>query len=158
VPRGEYGGAITYVAEHVSDERRGFYTAGCRPRDSRNRRVARVIIITQTYFGAEAFNAWAWRVRSWCPSAVGMAIYIRLQLGRGRFRRDQGKGALTKEPWKEAFLGRTSSNLIATVVLIGQGGLVSGSSRPVIPADDRADGSADRSLIVGAALLIASRA
>ena len=23
---GEYGGAITYVAEHVSDERRGFYT------------------------------------------------------------------------------------------------------------------------------------
>src|SRR6266852_5005550 len=23
---GEYGGAITYVAEHVSDERRGYYT------------------------------------------------------------------------------------------------------------------------------------
>jgi len=28
---GEYGGAITYVAEHVSDRRRGFYTAGYRP-------------------------------------------------------------------------------------------------------------------------------
>ena len=27
---GEYGGAITYVAEHVSDERRGFYMVGCK--------------------------------------------------------------------------------------------------------------------------------
>src|ERR1700732_1679583 len=40
---GEYGGAITYVAEHVADEHRGYHTgwvtntaattpAGCRPR------------------------------------------------------------------------------------------------------------------------------
>src|SRR6201987_5115507 len=29
---GEYGGAITYVAEHVSDERRGYYTG--RPHNS----------------------------------------------------------------------------------------------------------------------------
>jgi hypothetical protein len=28
-PGGQYGGAITYVAEHVSDERRGYYTDGC---------------------------------------------------------------------------------------------------------------------------------
>jgi MFS family permease len=28
---GEYGGAITYVAEHVTDEKRGYYTGGSRP-------------------------------------------------------------------------------------------------------------------------------
>src|SRR5262252_3688739 len=56
---GEYGGAITYVAEHVSDERRGFYTGWLQTTPTLGIVVSLgVIIITQAYFGTEAFNAW----------------------------------------------------------------------------------------------------
>src|SRR5215470_14183864 len=57
---GEYGGAITYVAEHVSDERRGFYTGWLQTSPTLGIVVSlAVIIATQLYFGTEVFNAWA---------------------------------------------------------------------------------------------------
>ncbi len=100
---GEYGGAITYVAEHVS---------------------LFVIIATRSYFGNEVFDAWAWRIPFLISFLlVAIAIYIRLQLQETPiFQEIKAKGQMTKNPWKEAFL---SSNikfvLIACIVLIGQG-------------------------------------
>src|SRR5262249_19608726 len=80
---GEYGGAITYVAEHVSDERRGYYTGWLQPSPTLGIVVSlAVIIATRTYFGTEVFNAWAWRVPFLVSFLlVAIAIYIRLQLG-----------------------------------------------------------------------------
>ncbi len=122
---GEYGGAITYVAEHVSDERRGYYTGWLQTSPTLGIVVSlAVIIATRTYFGTEVFNAWAWRVPFLVSFLlVAIAIYIRLQLQETPiFEEIKAKGQMTKNPWKEAFL---SSNikyvLIATVVLIGQG-------------------------------------
>ena len=58
---GEYGGAITYVAEHVSDERRGYYTGWVQTSPTLGIVVSLfVIIATRTYFGNELFDAWAW--------------------------------------------------------------------------------------------------
>src|SRR5215510_14873090 len=60
---GEYGGAITYVAEHVSDERRGFYTGWLQTSPTLGIVVALAVVIgTRGYFGEQAFNDWAWRV------------------------------------------------------------------------------------------------
>ena len=83
-----------------------------------------VIIATRTYFGNEAFNAWAWRVPFLLSFLmVAIAIYIRLQLQETPiFEEIKAKGQKTKNPWKEAFLSNNIKYiLIATVVLIGQG-------------------------------------
>src|SRR5713226_4286324 len=122
---GEYGGAITYVAEHVSDEHRGYYTGWLQTSPTLGIVVSlATIIATRTYFGNDVFNAWAWRVPFLVSFLlVAVAIYIRLQLQETPiFEEIKAKGQMTKNPWKEAFL---SSNikyiLIAIVVLIGQG-------------------------------------
>src|SRR5438105_8829169 len=79
---GEYGGAITYVAEHVSDERRGYYTGLLQTSPTLGIVVAlAVIIATRTYFGNAVFDAWAWRIPFLVSFLlVAIAIYIRLQL------------------------------------------------------------------------------
>ncbi len=122
---GEYGGAITYVAEHVSDERRGYYTGWLQTSPTLGIVASlAVIIAARTYFGNDAFNAWAWRVPFLVSFLlVAVAIYIRLQLQETPiFQEIRAKGQMTKNPWKEAFV---SSNikyvLIACIVLIGQG-------------------------------------
>src|SRR6059036_3936790 len=122
---GEYGGAITYVAEHVPDESRGYYTGWLQTSPTLGIVVSlAVIIATRTYFGNQAFDAWAWRVPFLVSFLlVAIAIYIRLQLQETPiFQEIKAKGQMTRNPWKEAFL---SSNIkyvgIATIVLIGQG-------------------------------------
>jgi MFS family permease len=122
---GEYGGAITYVAEHVPDEHRGYYTGWLQTSPTLGIVVSlAVIIATRTYFGNEVFNEWAWRVPFLVSFLlVAIAIYIRLQLQETPiFQEIKAKGQMTRNPWKEAFL---SSNIkyvgIATIVLIGQG-------------------------------------
>jgi len=113
---GEYGGAITYVAEHVPDDSRGYYTGWLVS--------LAVIVATRTYFGNQVFDEWAWRVPFLVSFLlVAIAIYIRLQLQETPIFQDiKARGQMTRNPWKEAFL---SSNikyiLIAIVVLIGQG-------------------------------------
>jgi MFS family permease len=122
---GEYGGAITYVAEHVPDERRGYYTGWLQTSPTLGIVVSlAVIIATRTYFGNTVFDSWAWRIPFLVSFLlVAIAIYIRLQLQETPiFQEIKAKGQMTKNPWKEAFL---SSNikfvLIACIVLIGQG-------------------------------------
>ena len=122
---GQYGGAITYVAEHVSDERRGYYTGWLQTSPTLGIVLSLIVIIaTRTYFGEAAFNAWAWRIPFlFSFLLVLIAIYIRVNFQESPiFEELKAKQGMTKNPWKEAFL---SSNikfvLIATVVVLGQG-------------------------------------
>src|SRR2546426_1443088 len=122
---GEYGGAITYVAEHVSDERRGYYTGWLQTSPTLGIVVSLAVIVgTRTYMGEAAFNEWGWRIPFLISFLlVMMAIYIRLQLGETPiFQEMKARGGMVRNPWREAFL---SSNikfiLVAIVVLIGQG-------------------------------------
>jgi len=122
---GEYGGAITYVAEHVSDERRGYYTGWLQTSPTLGIVVSlAVIIATRTYFGTEVFDAWAWRIPFLLSFLlVAIAIYIRLQLQETPIFQDiKAKGQMTKNPWKEAFLSANIKFvLIASIVVIGEG-------------------------------------
>ncbi|TMQ69701.1 MAG: MHS family MFS transporter, partial [Candidatus Eisenbacteria bacterium] len=60
---GEYGGAITYVAEHVPDEKRGYYTGWLQTSPTLGIVVSlAVIACTRTWMGTEAFSRWGWRI------------------------------------------------------------------------------------------------
>jgi len=122
---GEYGGAITYVAEHVSDERRGYYTGWLQTSPTLGIVVALAVVLgTRGYWGEQDFNTWAWRVPFLISFLlVAIAIYIRLQLGETPiFEEIKAKGQTTKNPWKEAFLSANIKFvLIASIIVIGEG-------------------------------------
>jgi MFS family permease len=122
---GEYGGAITYVAEHVSDERRGFYTGWLQTSPTLGIVVAlAIVLISRGYYGEEVFNDWAWRVPFLVSFLlVAIAIYIRLQLQETPiFQAIRASGQMARNPWKEAFLSANLKYvLIASIVVIGEG-------------------------------------
>src|SRR6516162_4398651 len=122
---GEYGGAITYVAEHVSDERRGYYTGWLQTSPTLGIVVALAVVLgTRGYFGEAVFNAWAWRVPFLVSFLlVAIAIYIRLQLGETPiFQEIKAKGLTTRNPWKEAFLSNNIQYVVvASIIVIGEG-------------------------------------
>ncbi|MBR0783161.1 MFS transporter [Bradyrhizobium iriomotense] len=159
---GEYGGAITYVAEHVPDDRRGYYTGWLQTSPTLGIVVSlAVIVLTRTWAGNQAFDEWAWRVPFLVSFLlVAIAIYIRLQLQETPiFQEIRARGQMTANPWKEAFL---SSNVkyigIAIVVLIGQGVVwYSGQFWALyfLQQVSKVD-ALTSSYIVGAALLIAT--
>jgi MFS family permease len=122
---GEYGGAITYVAEHVSDERRGFYTGWLQTSPTLGIVVSVAVVVgTQLSLGSETFNDWGWRVPFLVSFLlVAIAIYIRLQLQETPiFEQIKARTGTTKNPWREAFLSANMKYvLIASIVVIGEG-------------------------------------
>src|SRR6266513_2577250 len=122
---GEYGGAITYVAEHAPDEKRGYYTGWLQTSPTLGIVLSLVVIIvTREVLGTEAFTAWGWRIPFILSLLmVAIAIYIRLQLQETPiFQAIQAKGQTSTNPWREAFWSQNIRYvLIASVVVIGEG-------------------------------------
>jgi MFS family permease len=122
---GEYGGAITYVAEHISDEKRGYYTGWLQTSPTIGIVVSLAVIIgTRTYLGNDAFSDWGWRIPFIISLLlVAIAIYIRLSLQETPIFKDiKAKGQTASNPWREAFLSKNIKYvLIASVVVLGQG-------------------------------------
>jgi MFS family permease len=79
---GEYGGAAVYVAEHVPDERRGFYTSFIQITASLGFFVSlMVVLVTQSSMSKETFAAWGWRIPFLLSILlVGLSLYIRLRM------------------------------------------------------------------------------
>ena len=123
---GSYGGAITYVAEHVSDERRGYYTGWLQTSPTLGIVLSLIIIIaTRTYFGEAAFNEWAWRIPFLCSFLlVFVTLYMRANFEESPvYAEIKAKGQTSKNPWREAFLNPANLKyvLIATIVVLGEG-------------------------------------
>src|SRR5437660_3613033 len=76
---GEYGGAITYVAEHAPDEKRGYYTGWLQTSPTLGIVVSlAVIILTRAIVGTDAFNAWGGRIPVLLSLPLdAIAIYFR---------------------------------------------------------------------------------
>src|SRR5207302_5376163 len=122
---GEYGGAITYVAEHISDAKRGYYTGWLQTSPTLGIVVSLAVIIgTRTALGTEQFNDWGWRIPFIISLLLVMiAVYIRLSLQETPiFQEIKAKGRTATNPWREAFLSRNIRYvLIASIVVLGQG-------------------------------------
>jgi len=122
---GEYGGAITYVAEHAPDDKRGYYTGWLQTSPTLGIVVSLVVIIvTREMLGTEAFTAWGWRIPFLLSLLmVAIAIYIRLQLQETPiFQAIKAKGQTAANPWREAFWSQNIRYvLIASIVVIGEG-------------------------------------
>jgi MFS family permease len=103
---GEYGGAATYVAEHVPDNRRGYYTSYIQTTATLGFFVSMGVIGTaRTYFGEAQFKAWGWRV-PFLLSAVLLivSIYIRVKMKESPlFAKLKISGKVSRNPLKETF-------------------------------------------------------
>ena len=70
---GEYGGAAVYVAEHVPDRRRGFYTSFIQITATLGLFVSlAVILAVQNAMSKESFSAWGWRI----PFLLGIVVGV----------------------------------------------------------------------------------
>ena len=123
---GSYGGAITYVAEHVSDERRGYYTGWLQTSPTLGIVLSLIVIIaTRTYFGEAAFNAWAWRIPFLCSFLlVFVTLWMRANFEESPvYAEIKAKGQTSTNPWREAFLNPANLKyvVIATIVVLGEG-------------------------------------
>src|SRR5437016_3445906 len=122
---GEYGGAITYVAEHAPDEKRGYYTGWLQTSPTLGIVLSlAVIIVTRSSLGPEAFAAWGWRIPFVLSLLmVAIAIYIRLRLQETPiFQAIKARGQTASNVWREAFWSQNIRYvLIASIVVIGEG-------------------------------------
>lgn len=103
---GEYGGAAIYVAEHVPDNRRGFYTSFIQITASLGLLVSLAVILAiQNMMSAEDFSAWGWRVPFLLSILlVGLSLYIRLQMKESPiFQHIKSSGMASAKPLVEAF-------------------------------------------------------
>jgi len=103
---GEYGGAATYVAEHVPDNKRGYYTAYIQTTATIGFFVSMGVIgVTRSTFGEETFADWGWRVPFLLSFVLlAVSLYIRVQMQESPlFARLKKEGKTSRNPFKESF-------------------------------------------------------
>jgi MFS family permease len=103
---GEYGGAATYVAEHVPDRKRGFYTSFIQITATLGLFISLgVILILQSLMSPEAFSAYGWRIPFLLSILlVGMSLYIRLRMKESPiFTHLKTTGKTSTSPIRESF-------------------------------------------------------
>ncbi|MGB7159017.1 MAG: MFS transporter [Tepidisphaeraceae bacterium] len=102
---GEYGGAAIYVAEHVPDNKRGFYTSFIQITASLGLFVSiAVILIVRGMMSEEAFRTWGWRVPFLLSILlVGLSLYIRLRMKESPiFSHLKSEGKTSTAPIKDS--------------------------------------------------------
>lgn len=103
---GEYGGAAVYVAEHVPDGKRGYYTSFIQITATLGLFISLIVILAvQNMVGADAFKVWGWRVPFLISILlVGVSLYIRLRMKESPiFEHLKATGMTSAKPLKEAF-------------------------------------------------------
>jgi MFS family permease len=106
---GEYGGAAIYVAEHVPDEKRGFYTSFIQITATLGLFLSLVVIlVVQNSLTAQQFSTWGWRIPFIISIfLVAISLYIRLRMKESPiFTQIKTAGMTSAKPLKEAFTQR----------------------------------------------------
>ena len=118
---GEYGGAVTYVAEHAPQGQRGAYTSWIQTTATLGLLLSLVVIMgTRTLIGEAAFEDWGWRI-PFIVSIVLLAVsvWIRLSMNESpAFARMKAHGRISKEPVRESF-GQWKNMKIVILALLG---------------------------------------
>lgn len=120
---GEYGGAATYVAEHASDNRRGYATSWIQTTATLGFFLSLLVIGICRFSGiftAEEFASWGWRI----PFLVSLilllfSVYIRMKLNESPvFQKMKAEGKGSKSPLTDSFL-RYPNNKYVLLALLG---------------------------------------
>jgi len=104
---GEYGGATVYVAEHVPDGKRGFYTSFIQITATLGLFVSLIVIlVTQNAMTKDDFSRWGWRIPFLLSIVlVTISLYIRLKMRESPiFAQIKSTGMSSAQPLKDAFL------------------------------------------------------
>ena len=118
---GEYGGAAVYVAEHVPDHRRGFYTSFIQTTATLGLFVSLgVILIVRSAMTEADFKAWGWRIPYLLSIVlIGMSLYIRLKLRESPlFSQLKKAGKTSATPLRDS-LGSRANWRVILLVLFG---------------------------------------
>jgi MFS family permease len=118
---GEYGGAAVYVAEHVPDNKRGYYTSYIQTTATLGLFVSLgVILAARTSMTEADFKSWGWRVPFLLSIVlVLMSLYIRLKLKESPlFTKLKTEGKTSTAPLRDS-LGNRKNWKVILLVLFG---------------------------------------
>lgn len=123
---GVYGGAAIYVAEHVEQRRRGFFTSWIQITATVGMALSLMVIFTtRSLLGEEAFGDWGWRI-PFLLSIVLLAVTVWIQLKLSEspvYLRMKASGKTSSRPWADAFGNWTNVRLILIALfgaMVGQ--------------------------------------
>jgi MFS family permease len=117
---GEYGGAVTYVAEHSTPDRRGLHTSWIQTTGTLGLLLSLFVILgVRSWSGEDRFAAWAWRVPFlFSIVLLGMSMWIRVKLHESpEFKRMQQKGEQSTSPLRDTFGNSRNRNLVIASLL-----------------------------------------
>ncbi|MET0341921.1 MAG: MFS transporter [Polyangiales bacterium] len=103
---GEYGGAATYVAEHVPDAKRGYYTSYIQTTATLGFFLSMGVIGgTRVWLGEDDFKAWGWRIPFLLSFVLlAVSLYIRVRMEESPlFAKMKRAGKTSVNPLKESF-------------------------------------------------------
>lgn len=103
---GEYGGAATYVAEHVPDKQRGYYTSFIQTTATLGFFLSMGVIgTTRLTLGEADFKSYGWRIPFLLSFVLlAVSVYIRLKMKESPlFAKLKTSGQRSKNPLKESF-------------------------------------------------------
>jgi len=118
---GEYGGAAVYVAEHVPDNKRGYYTSFIQVTATLGLFVSLGVILGVKRMMSDAdFKAWGWRLPFLISIVlVGISLWIRMTLKESPlFASIKAQGKASIAPLRESF-GNWKNLRIVLLVLFG---------------------------------------
>jgi MFS family permease len=118
---GEYGGAAVYVAEHVPDNKRGYYTSFIQITATLGLFVSLGVILAVKRMMSDAdFKAWGWRVPFLLSIVlVLISLWIRMSLKESPlFESIKAQGKASIAPLRESF-GNWANLRIVLLVLFG---------------------------------------
>ena len=103
---GEYGGAATYIAEHVPDNRRGYYTSFIQTTATLGFFLSMGVIGSlRLWLGEEAFREYGWRIPFLFSFVLlGVSLYIRMRMQESPlFKKLKVENKASRNPFKESF-------------------------------------------------------
>ncbi|MBA3471458.1 MAG: MHS family MFS transporter [Herpetosiphonaceae bacterium] len=116
---GEYGGAAVYVAEHVPDSKRGFYTSFIQITATLGLFLSLVVIlVVRGTMDPVAYASWGWRLPFLLSIfLVGISVYIRSRMKESPlFTKLKSEGKTSQSPLKDSFGNRRNWKVILTVL------------------------------------------
>jgi MFS family permease len=117
---GEYGGAATYVAEHATNDNRGYSTSFIQITATGGLFLSLLVILACRLILKDQFDVWGWRIPFLVSSLLlAISVYIRLQLNESPlFQQMKAEGKQSKAPLSEAF-GEWKNLKVVILALIG---------------------------------------